>query len=141
MSVLRNFKDSAGQHFDCIVRVTNGFRLNRRQEQLKTGARDFLSNECPSAVVRKVMAEESGLAPDLYQKIAELGWTGLIVPEEFGGLGSGDDRPGDSAGGMRLRRDARAVSVLRRNRGQRAAAGRLARAMPALAARFGRQDA
>ncbi|HXR37382.1 MAG TPA: acyl-CoA dehydrogenase family protein, partial [Candidatus Binataceae bacterium] len=65
------------------------FGLTDEQEQLKTGARDFLSNECPSAVVRKVMAEESGLAPDLYKKMAELGWTGMIVPEEFGGLGLG----------------------------------------------------
>lgn len=65
------------------------FGLSEEQEQLKSGARDFLSNECSSAVVRKVMAEESGLAPDLYKKIAELGWTGLIIPEEFGGLGLG----------------------------------------------------
>ena len=65
------------------------FGLTEEQEQLKSGARDFLSNECPPSVVRKVMAEESGLAPELYQKIAELGWTGMIVPEEFGGLGLG----------------------------------------------------
>jgi alkylation response protein AidB-like acyl-CoA dehydrogenase len=65
------------------------FGLSEEQEQLKSGARDFLSNECPPAVVRKVMAEESGLSPDLYKKIAELGWTGMIVPEEFGGLGLG----------------------------------------------------
>jgi alkylation response protein AidB-like acyl-CoA dehydrogenase len=65
------------------------FGLTDEQQQLKTGARDFLSNECPSAVVRKVMAEESGLAPDLYKKMAELGWTGMIIPEEFGGLGLG----------------------------------------------------
>jgi alkylation response protein AidB-like acyl-CoA dehydrogenase len=65
------------------------FGLTEEQEQLKTGARDFLAKECPSAVVRKAMAEESGLAPDLYKKIAELGWPGMIVPEEFGGLGLG----------------------------------------------------
>ncbi len=65
------------------------FGLTQEQEQLKSGARDFLSHECPTSVVRKVMAEESGLAPELYQKIAELGWTGMIVPEEFGGLGLG----------------------------------------------------
>ncbi len=65
------------------------FGLTDEQEQLKSGARDFLANECSSAVVRKVMAEESGLAPELYKKIAELGWTGMIIPEEFGGLGLG----------------------------------------------------
>jgi alkylation response protein AidB-like acyl-CoA dehydrogenase len=65
------------------------FGLTDEQEQLKTGARDFLSNECPTTTVRKVMADESGLAPELYKKIADLGWTGMIVPEEFGGLGLG----------------------------------------------------
>src|SRR5690242_3303871 len=65
------------------------FGLTDEQEQLKSGARDFLTNECPPSVVRKVMAEESGVAPELYKKIADLGWTGMIVPEEFGGLGLG----------------------------------------------------
>ena len=65
------------------------FGLSEEQEQLKSGARDFLRKECPTTVVRKVMAEEDGTPRELHQKMTELGWTGMIVPEEFGGLGLG----------------------------------------------------
>ena len=116
------------------------FGLSEEQEQLKTGARDFLSNECPARSCARVMAEESGLAPDLYKKIAELGWTGLIVPEEFGGLGLGMLDLAILLTNVATRR-CRDRSVFGRNRGQRAASGRLARAMPALARRNWRQDA
>jgi alkylation response protein AidB-like acyl-CoA dehydrogenase len=63
------------------------FGISEEQEQLKTSAREFLTGECPTAFVRKVMASEDGAAPDLYAQIAKLGWNGLIVPEKFGGAG------------------------------------------------------
>jgi alkylation response protein AidB-like acyl-CoA dehydrogenase len=33
------------------------------------------------------MATEDGAAPELYREIGKLGWSGLIVPEKFGGAG------------------------------------------------------
>jgi alkylation response protein AidB-like acyl-CoA dehydrogenase len=63
------------------------FGISEEQEQLKTSARGFLTNECATAFVRKVMASEDGAAPELYAQIAKLGWQGLIVPEKFGGAG------------------------------------------------------
>lgn len=63
------------------------FGLSEEQEQLKTSAREFLAGECATAYLRKVMASEDGMAPELYGQIARLGWNGLIVPEEFGGAG------------------------------------------------------
>ena len=65
------------------------FGLSEEQHQLKSGAREFLRNECSTAVVRGAMADPDGMARELYRKIAELGWTGLAVPEEFGGTGLG----------------------------------------------------
>lgn len=63
------------------------FGLSEEQEQLKSSARQFLSAECPTTAVRKVMASEDGMAPELYAQMAKLGWDGLIVPEKFGGAG------------------------------------------------------
>ena len=63
------------------------FGISEEQEQLKTSAREFLTGECPSTFVRKVMASEDGAAADLYAQIAKLGWQGLVVPEKFGGAG------------------------------------------------------
>src|SRR5262249_9791133 len=44
----------------------------------------------PSAYVRR-MAEhdDAGITPEIWMKIVDLGWTGLLVPEEHGGLGLG----------------------------------------------------
>jgi alkylation response protein AidB-like acyl-CoA dehydrogenase len=63
------------------------FGLSDEQRQLKETARDFLRNECPTTLVRKVMAEADGIPRELYREIAKLGWTGLTVPEKYGGAG------------------------------------------------------
>ncbi len=63
------------------------FSLNEEQEMLKTMARDFLENECPKTYVRTMMEDEVGHTPELWRKMAEVGWLGLILPEEFGGAG------------------------------------------------------
>ena len=65
------------------------FGISEEQEHLKTSAREFLTGECATTFVRKVMASEDGAAPDLYAQIAKLGWNGLIIPEKFGGAGLG----------------------------------------------------
>ncbi len=63
------------------------FSLNEEQEMLKTMARDFLENECPKTHVREMMDDEKGYSPELWKKMAEVGWLGLILPEEYGGAG------------------------------------------------------
>jgi len=63
------------------------FSLNEEQEMLKTMARDFLAKECPKTLVRELMEDEVGHSPELWKKIAEVGWLGLIFPEEYGGSG------------------------------------------------------
>ncbi len=65
------------------------FGLSEEQEQLKSSAREFLRNECPTTAVRQAMAAEDGTLPALQREIAKLGWNGLIVPERFGGAGLG----------------------------------------------------
>jgi alkylation response protein AidB-like acyl-CoA dehydrogenase len=63
------------------------FGISEEQEQLKTSAREFLTGECPTTLVRKVMASDDGAASELYAQIAKLGWNALIIPEKFGGAG------------------------------------------------------
>ena len=65
------------------------FGLSEEQQQLKESARAFLSGECPTTFVRKTMATDDGYPRELYDHIAKLGWTGLIVPEKYGGAGLG----------------------------------------------------
>ena len=61
------------------------YGLNEEQEMLKTMARDFLANECPMTHVRELMEDETGFDPELWKKMAEVGWLGLVLPEEYGG--------------------------------------------------------
>ena len=63
------------------------FNLNEEQEMLKTAAHDFLTRECPKSLVRKMVEDEKGYSPELWRKMAELGWLGLVFPEEYGGPG------------------------------------------------------
>ena len=65
------------------------FDLNEEQEMLKTAARDFLSKECPKAMVKEMAQDERGYPPELWHKITELGWPGLVFPEHYGGSGGG----------------------------------------------------
>src|SRR5258708_31953272 len=65
------------------------FGLSEEQQQLKESAREFLSGECPTTFVRKTMDTDDGYPRELYDQVAKLGWTGLIVPEQYGGAGLG----------------------------------------------------
>jgi alkylation response protein AidB-like acyl-CoA dehydrogenase len=62
-------------------------RFTETQEILKKMARDFLTTECPKTLVRKLEQSEEGYSPEVWKKMAELGWMGLIIPEEYGGMG------------------------------------------------------
>jgi len=62
-------------------------RFTETQEILKKMARDFLTTECPKTLVRKLEQSEEGYSPEVWRKMAELGWMGLIIPEEYGGMG------------------------------------------------------
>lgn len=64
------------------------FAFSEEQEMLRRTAREFLAKLSPSAVVRKVMETEDAYDAGIWAKLAEQGWTGLGIPEEYGGFGS-----------------------------------------------------
>jgi alkylation response protein AidB-like acyl-CoA dehydrogenase len=63
------------------------FAFSEEQEMLRTSARDFLAKQCPPATVRKLMESEDAYDPELWRRIGEMGWTGLGIPEAYGGVG------------------------------------------------------
>jgi len=65
------------------------FDLSKPQKLLKDSARDFLARECQPARVRELMTTGTAHDEQLWQAIADQGWTGLAVPEEHSGLGLG----------------------------------------------------
>ncbi|MFQ5418253.1 MAG: acyl-CoA dehydrogenase family protein, partial [Myxococcota bacterium] len=65
------------------------FGFSEEQLLLRKTARDFLAECAPMVRVREVMEGPGGYAPDLWKQLAELGWTGLALPEAYGGAGLG----------------------------------------------------
>ncbi len=63
--------------------------LSEEQELLKNSARDFLEKECPESYVRQMEEDEKGYSPEVWKKMADLGWQGLMIPEQYGGAGFG----------------------------------------------------
>jgi alkylation response protein AidB-like acyl-CoA dehydrogenase len=63
--------------------------LSETQKALQTAARSFLESECPWTVVRDLHDSHNGYSPEMWLKMAELGWTGLLVPEKYEGAGGG----------------------------------------------------
>src|SRR5690348_4653108 len=55
---------------------------------LRRSARDFLAKEYSPKVVRRLMDGQDAFDAALWKKIAELGWTALGIPEEYGGVGT-----------------------------------------------------
>ena len=52
---------------------------------LRTMARDFLIKECPKSRTRELERDQKGYCPVTWNHMAELGWIGLVLPEQYGG--------------------------------------------------------
>src|ERR1700677_2586566 len=65
------------------------FTYDDEQLALQEVARGALERECGPDVVRQLADEADGITPALWSTLVDLGWTGLLVPEEYGGSGAG----------------------------------------------------
>jgi len=61
--------------------------LSEDQEMLRAAAREFLEMESPSSFVRDMEQDSRGFTTELWQKLAQVGWLGIPVPESYGGTG------------------------------------------------------
>jgi alkylation response protein AidB-like acyl-CoA dehydrogenase len=65
------------------------FDLTDEQQAIKSTARDFLAARYRSERIRELAASEHGFEQGDWEEMAELGWPGLALPEEWGGQGLG----------------------------------------------------
>lgn len=65
--------------------------LNEEQLMLKESAAGFLSEKASVAHLRVLRdaGDEHGFSDDVWREMAQMGWAGIAIPEEFGGLGYG----------------------------------------------------
>jgi len=65
------------------------FDLTDEQQAIKSTARDFLTARYKSERIRELAESEHGFEQSDWEEMAELGWPGLALPEEWGGQGLG----------------------------------------------------
>ncbi|MEH6591138.1 MAG: acyl-CoA dehydrogenase family protein [Halioglobus sp.] len=65
--------------------------LNEEQVMLKDAAAGFLAENASVAQLRALRdaGDERGFSADVWQQMVEMGWAGIAIPEQFGGLGYG----------------------------------------------------
>ena len=65
------------------------FKLSDEQRDFVSAIRDFCERECGTQEKREQLTEHHSIQhnAELYRKIAELGWLGVTIPEEYGGSG------------------------------------------------------
>ena len=59
--------------------------LTEDQEMLKKVAADFVKAEVPAHQMTQWYKNKQTFQPQLIKKAAELGWLGMMLPEEYGG--------------------------------------------------------
>ncbi|MCY4533513.1 MAG: acyl-CoA/acyl-ACP dehydrogenase [Gammaproteobacteria bacterium] len=65
--------------------------LNEEQNMLRDAAKDFCTNNTPITQLRRLRDEkdETGFDRGTWRQMVELGWAGITIPEDVGGLGFG----------------------------------------------------
>ncbi len=62
------------------------FNFSEQQNMLRNEARRFLAKECPKSKVKELEKEQEGYDLQIWRDMADMGWMGLVLPEEYGGL-------------------------------------------------------
>jgi alkylation response protein AidB-like acyl-CoA dehydrogenase len=75
-------------HFKASDTLMN-FDFSDDQKQLRDQARKFLAEKCTSKVVRVVLDGKESYDRALWKGLAEMGFLGVAIPEEYGGAGAG----------------------------------------------------
>ena len=62
--------------------------LNEEQGMLRDAAREFSRKRSPVSALRKLRDEDSadGFDSAVWQQMVELGWAGILIPEQYGGV-------------------------------------------------------
>ncbi|MBW2622026.1 MAG: acyl-CoA/acyl-ACP dehydrogenase [Deltaproteobacteria bacterium] len=63
--------------------------FNEDQIEISNQAHRFMENECPPEFVRGMYDDEKGYTEDIWSRMADMGWMGMRIPEEYGGIGLG----------------------------------------------------
>ena len=70
------------------MRTSAPFAVSDEQRALRSAVADLMTRHSSEAQVRTLMASDTGLYPKVWQDLAAMGLTGLLIGEEYGGAGA-----------------------------------------------------
>lgn len=62
--------------------------LNDTQQLIQKSTRDFVRDACDRDTLLKLDRNPAAIMEGLWQQMSELGWTGMAIPEQYGGTGN-----------------------------------------------------
>lgn len=62
--------------------------LTENEKMLRNTALDFMQRDAPKEVVQALQETDTGYTDEIWQTMVNLGWPGIIIPEEYGGAGN-----------------------------------------------------
>jgi alkylation response protein AidB-like acyl-CoA dehydrogenase len=62
-------------------------KYSESEQILRKSALDFLKRDSPKEVIQVLQETNTGITDELWQKVVDMGWMGIIIPEEYGGVG------------------------------------------------------
>ncbi|MDC0088438.1 acyl-CoA/acyl-ACP dehydrogenase [Porticoccaceae bacterium] len=73
-----------------MTRTANtALSFSAEQAMLLDSAKDFCSVKSDSNAVRSLLKSETGYNPEVWSEMVALGWTGIAIPEQYGGFAMG----------------------------------------------------
>ncbi|MQG28748.1 MAG: acyl-CoA dehydrogenase family protein, partial [SAR202 cluster bacterium] len=60
---------------------------SEEEQMIKNVARELLEAEVSTAMVREMELDDLGYPPALWKQMADQGWLGMALPEQYGGQG------------------------------------------------------
>ena len=63
------------------------FGLTEFQQMISNSSDEFLAQECQMTFVRDMELDMRGCTDEFWAQIVGQGWTGIGIPEEYGGTG------------------------------------------------------
>jgi alkylation response protein AidB-like acyl-CoA dehydrogenase len=62
--------------------------LTETQQMLKQGVEDFIERDAPKTTLIELQQTARGYSEKIWSTAAEVGWLGMLIPEQYGGSGS-----------------------------------------------------
>lgn len=61
--------------------------INEDEEILRSAALNFLERDVPKDTLQELHDSDTGINKTIWGKVVDMGWLGMIIPEEYGGVG------------------------------------------------------